>query len=60
MADDEKQAPQERRVLLVLGILAFIVAVALIILALSSFNASVAAPNKNKTAGHGMFRASKP
>ena len=61
MAEDEKQAAQERRIFLVLGILAFIVAVALVILALSSFHAaSVPANSKDKPAGHGMFRASKP
>ena len=61
MANDEKQAAQERRILLVLGTLAFIVAVALIILALSSFHASSTPPtSRGNTADHGMFSASKP
>ena len=61
MADDEKQVAQERRILLVLGTLAFIVAVALIILALSSFHASSTPPtSKGKPAAHEMFRESKP
>lgn len=56
MADDEKQAARERRIFLALGILAFVVTVALIILALCAFHASSApATNKDRPADHEMF-----
>ena len=61
MEDDEKQAAKERRRFLALGVLAFAVAVILIILAISAFHASsVPATGNGEPAGHEIVRSPKP
>ena len=61
MEDDENRAAKERLIFLALGVIAFVVAVVLIILALSAFHAtSVPATSKGQPAGHEMCRSSSP
>ena len=62
MADNEKGSSKgEGRLLLVLGVVAFIVALGLIVLAVSAFRASLPSTNQAQTLrGHGKVMSPKP